>query len=90
MILSSGSEMIDMTVIVGTGEICGAKMKDSLCQSRELGRGGRCRRHGGRSTGPKSILGRQRAAENIGKSYEELLSIKKARLAMRLDGEHVL
>ena len=56
---------------------CGAKTRDgTLCNRHELGRGGRCRLHGGLSTGPKTLAGRRRSALNIGKDYDSLLEIK--------------
>jgi hypothetical protein len=43
---------------------CGAKTRAGHpCQRKGLGRGGRCANHGGASTGPKTIEGRQRIAE---------------------------
>ena len=65
------------------GSVCGAKTKSgTTCQCQDLLRGGRCRSHGGLSTGPKSLEGRKRSALNIGKDYLELLAIKQARLGM--------
>ncbi len=59
---------------------CGAKTRNGTsCDSQELGRGGRCRLHGGLSTGPKTIEGRRRSALNIGKSYDDLLAEKQKR-----------
>ncbi|WP_440997660.1 HGGxSTG domain-containing protein [Arhodomonas sp. SL1] len=35
------------------------------CQRRDLGAGGRCRLHGGRSTGPRTPEGLRRVAANL-------------------------
>ena len=41
---------------------CGAKTrKGTPCQARGLGKGGRCRFHGGMSTGPKTAAGKARS-----------------------------
>lgn len=41
---------------------CGAKTrKGTPCQAQGLGRGGRCKNHGGMSTGPRTPEGRERA-----------------------------
>ena len=43
---------------------CGAKTRAGQpCRRRGSGRGGRCINHGGHSTGPKTVEGRQRIAE---------------------------
>jgi hypothetical protein len=53
---------------------CGAKTRSgTVCKSTELLRGGRCRLHGGLSTGPKTLEGKRRSALNTGSTYEELL-----------------
>lgn len=55
--------------------ICGAKTRAGTpCLRKDLLRGGRCRLHGGLSTGPKTLEGKRRSALNTGKSYEELLA----------------
>lgn len=42
--------------------ICGAKNRRGLpCQAKLLLRGGRCRHHGGMSTGPRTLEGRKRS-----------------------------
>ena len=57
---------------------CNAKTRDGMpCQSTELLRGGRCRLHGGLSTGPKTLEGKRVSAQNIGKDYDELVRIKR-------------
>lgn len=48
------------------GLTCGARKKDGTqCRSTTLCANGRCKFHGGRSTGPKSAEGRARALENL-------------------------
>jgi hypothetical protein len=45
-------------------KICGAKTrKGQPCRCQGLGRGGRCKYHGGMSTGPRTPEGRQRCSE---------------------------
>jgi len=45
---------------------CGAKTrKGTPCQAPGSGRGGRCRNHGGLSTGPRTPEGRARAAAAV-------------------------
>jgi hypothetical protein len=60
------------------GMICAAKIPSrSPCQSTNLFKNGRCRLHGGLSTGPKTLEGKKRSALNTGKAYEELIKAKK-------------
>lgn len=48
------------------GLTCGAKKRDGqLCRSTNLCANGRCKFHGGRSTGPRSAEGRARALANL-------------------------
>lgn len=48
------------------GLTCGAKKKvGALCRSTGLYANGRCKFHGGASTGPRSQEGRARALENL-------------------------
>jgi len=49
------------------GMTCGAKAKSTgePCKSEQLYRNGRCKFHGGRSTGPKSLAGKLAALENL-------------------------
>lgn len=48
------------------GLTCGARKKDgTLCRSTTLCANGRCKFHGGASTGPRSPEGRMRALENL-------------------------
>ena len=49
-----------------SGLTCGAKKKDGArCRSTGLYANGRCKFHGGASTGPRSLEGRARALENL-------------------------
>jgi hypothetical protein len=46
--------------------VCGARTrKGGACQAKKLLRGGRCKLHGGSSTGPKSAVGKARARKNL-------------------------
>ena len=49
------------------GMTCGAKAKSSgqPCKSKEIHKNGRCKFHGGLSTGPKSDAGKLAALENL-------------------------
>ena len=48
------------------GLTCGARKKGGeVCRSTTLCANGRCKFHGGRSTGPTSLEGRARALENL-------------------------
>jgi len=48
------------------GVTCGVRKKDgSQCRSTTLRANGRCKFHGGASTGPRSEAGRARAVENL-------------------------
>lgn len=48
------------------GLTCGARKKDgTLCRSTTLCANGRCKFHGGASTGPRTPEGRARAIENL-------------------------
>jgi len=59
------------------GMVCGAKTKAGIeCKSVEIFKNGRCRLHGGLSTGPKTIEGKRRSALNTVKTYEELIRSK--------------
>jgi len=45
---------------------CGARTRRGTpCQAKALLRGGRCKLHGGASTGPRSPAGRLRAQQNL-------------------------
>ncbi|MFC4254409.1 HGGxSTG domain-containing protein [Croceibacterium xixiisoli] len=46
-------------------DICGAKTRaGTLCQRRDIYRSGRCRLHGGLSTGPRTAKGKRISASN--------------------------
>lgn len=48
------------------GVECGAMTRAGTpCQRKDLGRGGRCKLHGGASTGPRTEKGRKRVAANL-------------------------
>lgn len=53
------SECVDM--------VCGARgrRKGTPCQCKELYRNGRCKWHGGASTGPKTEEGKTRSTQNL-------------------------
>ncbi len=56
------------------GMTCGATTRAGTpCKRKDLYRSGRCKLHGGLSTGPKTLEGKRRSALNTGKTYEELL-----------------
>lgn len=53
-------------VAKGLAKVCGAKNRRGLpCQCKRVYRGGRCKFHGGLSTGPKTPEGKQRALEAL-------------------------
>jgi len=52
--------------------ICGAKNRQGLpCQCNKLLRGGKCKFHGGMSTGAKTPEGKARSIAALRKGYEE-------------------
>lgn len=52
--------------------ICGARTRfGTPCKRRDLYRSGRCRLHGGLSTGPRSQAGKARSAMNAGRGMPE-------------------
>ncbi len=56
------------------GMMCGAKTRQgSRCKRKDLYKNGRCRLHGGLSSGPKTLEGKRKSALNTGKTYEELI-----------------
>ena len=58
---------------IPSNEICGARTKrGTICQSRTLYRSGRCKNHGGMSTGPKSAEGKARVAQNARKKTKPM------------------
>lgn len=60
------------------GFICGARTRAGMpCKRRDLYRSGRCKLHGGLSTGPRTAKGKRRCARNgkrtaAGKPHERL------------------
>jgi len=61
----------------GQNETCGAKNRQGKpCQRRDIFKNGRCKLHGGLSTGPKTLEGKRKSALNIGKDYDELAKSK--------------
>lgn len=59
------------------GMTCGAKTRGgNPCKRTDLHKNGRCKLHGGLSTGPKTIEGKRKSALNTGKTYEELIHVK--------------
>ena len=47
------------------GMACGAKTRGGTpCKRRDLYRSGRCKLHGGLSTGPRTVKGKRRSARN--------------------------
>ena len=50
---------------------CGARCRDGHpCRAKGLGRGHRCKNHGGQSTGPKTEDGKRRALEALARGRE--------------------
>jgi hypothetical protein len=48
------------------GMTCGARTRaGTACRRRDLGVNGRCRLHGGLSTGPRTVGGKARSARNL-------------------------
>lgn len=55
-----------------TGPICGAlNRKGQPCRRRDLAANGRCRLHGGASTGPRTAGGKARARANLRRGTEK-------------------
>jgi hypothetical protein len=58
------------------GLTCGAKTrKGARCKRKDLYLNGRCRLHGGLSTGPKTATGKQHSAANLRKPHEKLVKV---------------
>lgn len=54
--------------------MCGAKTRAGHpCKNKQIYPNGRCKFHGGLSTGPRTLEGKRRSALNIGKIYEDLI-----------------
>jgi len=50
---------------------CGARCRDGHpCRAKGLGRGHRCKNHGGQSTGPKTEEGKRRSLEALARGRE--------------------
>ena len=68
-------------MLVESNETCGARTRAGTpCKRRDLYRSGRCKLHGGLSTGSRTAKGKRRSARNgkrtsAGKSHE---GVKKA------------
>ena len=60
------------------GLACGAKTrKGTPCKRTDIYRNGRCKLHGGLSTGPKTAEGKRRSAANLpGKPHEDLTKVE--------------
>lgn len=60
-------------VAKGLSTICGAYARSTgkPCECKLLYRGGRCRLHGGLSTGPKTEAGKQRALEAMREGWQQ-------------------
>jgi len=71
----------DWAKIEKNGGKCCARTEDGgRCASTDLLRGGRCRLHGGLSTGPRTLEGRRRSAMNVpGMTYELFLAQQEKR-----------
>ena len=56
-----------MKVSKGLAKICGAYARTTgkPCQAKKVYRGGKCRLHGGLSTGPKTLDGKERALKAL-------------------------
>jgi hypothetical protein len=64
--------------------ICGAKNRRGLpCHCKLLYRNGRCRFHGGLSTGPRTAAGLQRTVSALKAGYAAWMASKRAGAASR-------
>lgn len=58
---------------------CGARTrKGTPCQAQGRGRGGKCKYHGGMSTGPRTAEGKQRCREAALRRWEKVRAGKAA------------
>ena len=66
------------------GKICGAKRKydGQPCEMKPIKKGGRCKFHGGMSTGPRTPEGKARFAEFHRQRMLKLWAEKKAAMAV--------
>jgi hypothetical protein len=56
---------------------CGARTRmGTPCQALGRGRGGRCKLHGGKSTGPRTPEGRARIAEAMRRRWADLRTVR--------------
>ena len=81
------------TVLLGSYEPrplagrCGARTRrGTACQCKGDGRGGRCKFHGGKSTGPRTEAGRARISAVQKARWEQWRATKNDRLLTRLYG----
>jgi len=59
------------------GETCGAKTRAGTpCKRRDVYPNGRCRLHGGLSTGPKSEAGKDAARRNLERARAALAAMR--------------
>jgi hypothetical protein len=68
---------------------CGAKTRAGTpCKNTAIYFNGRCRMHGGLSTGPKSAAGKRRVAQNLpnGKAHASVRSATAAECQAHADG----
>lgn len=64
--------------------ICGARTRRGTpCQCKPVRQGGRCRLHGGASSGPKTAQGRAQSRENLKKALAVLNSPEYAEVRRR-------
>jgi hypothetical protein len=69
---------------------CAKTRSGTSCKRRGLGRGGRCANHGGLSTGPRTLEGRQRIAEAQRKRWAEVESEHGQTLRDRLKSQKAM
>lgn len=69
---------------LGLAKVCGAKTrKGTPCQCKQLFRGGRCKFHGGLSTGPKGLIPKRDPFQNL--SFEVIEFLKRKGFAERME-----
>jgi hypothetical protein len=73
--------------MTGSAALCGARTRrGTACRCRGVGRGGRCKFHGGLSTGPRTAAGKARIAAAQRARWEHWRATKSERLLARLCG----
>jgi hypothetical protein len=73
--------------MTGSAALCGARTRrGTACRCRGVGRGGRCKFHGGLSTGPRTAAGKARIAAAQRARWERWRATKSERLLARLCG----